>query len=340
MAYSVEPLSESNARQWEEFNSQSRSGTPFHSLKWKDTIENAMELRSRYFLIRNEGSVVGICPFVEQSMKLFRGLNGIPRSDYNNIILDGISDPDHVNEILSLFPKRYSYLFFDTYDPALPERIAYTNIPNEAGSNLMLDLNQNPPEVIWKDILSKDDRYKISRFEKGGFTVREIINGHDIEEFYHYYAENLNHIKGYALPLVHFERLLDSFSRDEVRIAILANNDVFAGGNLMLLDPAQRTAYFMFLALNRNLPNKYSPTYYLSWEGINWAQANGYERISFGRERPENHRVRGKQKFGAEPVPIHSRVVFLSKTASRLYRLRKAFQGGGQVDDPSQGRVS
>lgn len=123
MAYSIELLSESNAHRWEEFNNQSREGTPFHSLRWKAMMENAMKLQIRYFLILKDREVVGICPFVEQSKKWFRGLNGIPRSDYNNVIMDDIFNPDDINEVLSLFSNRYSYLFFDTYDPALPERI-------------------------------------------------------------------------------------------------------------------------------------------------------------------------------------------------------------------------
>ncbi|MDV2481666.1 GNAT family N-acetyltransferase [Methanoculleus sp. Wushi-C6] len=340
MAYAIEPLSESNAHRWEGFITRSPEGTPFHRLKWRDTIEDAMKLKSRYFLILKDGKVAGICPFVEQSMNVFRGLNGIPRSDYNNIVLQESFDPDDVNEVLSLFSKRYSYLFFDTYDPALVEGIEYDNIQNEAGSNMLLDLNHNPPEAIWKDILSKDDRYKVTRFEKGGFTVREVSDGDAIEDFYRYYTENLNHINGYVLPRAYFQRIIDIFSPDEVRVAVLTNNGVFAGGNLALLDPLTKTAYFILLALNRNLPNKYSPTHYLSWEGINWAYENGYERISFGRERPDNPRVRGKQRFGAEPVPVHSRVVLLSKAASRLYRLKKAVQGSGQADEPSRGRVS
>ncbi len=340
MAYSIELLSESNAHRWEEFNNQSREGTPFHSLRWKAMMENAMKLQIRYFLILKDREVVGICPFVEQSKKWFRGLNGIPRSDYNNVIMDDIFNPDDINEVLSLFSNRYSYLFFDTYDPALPERIEYQNIPNEAGSNMLLDLNHNPPEVIWKEILSKDDRYKVSRFEKGGFAVHEITGGDALEEFYKYYAENLNRINGYILPHACFMRLLESFSPTEARVAGLTSGDLFAGGNLTVLDPARKTVYFMFLALNRSLPNKYSPTYYLSWEGINWAWENGYERISFGRERPENPRTRSKQKFGAEPVQIHSRVVLLSKAASRLYHLKKAIQRDGSGYTPSlPGRV-
>ncbi|WP_292365254.1 GNAT family N-acetyltransferase [Methanoculleus sp. UBA208] len=340
MTYSIEPLSESNACRWEEFVNRSREGTPFHGVRWKNALEDVLKLKVRYYLILDDRKVIGICPFVEQSMKRFRGLNGIPRSEYNNIILDETFDADHINDILSLFSKRYSFLYFNTYDPGLPDKIGYHTVPNEDGSNVILDLNRNPPETIWKEILSKDERYKVTRFEKGGFTVQEMEQGHGIEQFYRYYSDNLNRINGYVLPFTFFQRLLDAFSQNEVRIALLTRNGVFAGGNLAILDPARKTAYFQYLALNRDLPNKYSPTYYLSWEGINWAWENGYERISLGRERPDNPRVRSKRKFGAEPLPIHSRVVLLSKTASLLYQLKKSISGSEQATVPTAGRVS
>ena len=164
--------------------------------------------------------------------------------------------------------------------------------------------------------------------------------GRDIKKFYHYYTENSNHINGYILLFTFFERLLESFAPNGLRIALLTNDGEFAGGNLAILDPARKTVYFQYLALNRDPPNKYSPTYYLSWEGINWAWENGYEKISLGRERRDNPRIRSKQKFGAEPVPIHSRVVLLSKTASLLYQLRRSISRNEWTDAPATGQVS
>ncbi len=82
---------------------------------------------------------------------------------------------------------------------------------------------------------------------------------------------------------------------------------------------------FEYLALNRNIPNRYTPTYPLFWEGIVWAWEHGIERISFGQQKfePDNPRFRNKLKFGAEFVPIHSRIVFFSRTTAHLYRLRQ-----------------
>ena len=339
MAYSIEPLSQSTAHRWDEFNNRCREGTPFHSLRWKNLLEGVLKLRLHYYLVLDGGKVIGICPFIKRSMKIFRGLSSIPRSEYNNILLGDTFENDRINEILSPFASKYSFLSFNTYDSALSDRIEYVNVPNEGGCNTVLDLSRTSPETIWKEFLTKDERYKVNRFEKGGFTVQEVERGDGLEKFYRYYSENLSHINGYILPFTFFERLLELFP-DEVRVAIVTNNGVFAGGNLTLLDPARKTAYFQYLALNRDLPNKYSPSYYLSWEGINWAWENGYEKISFGREKLDNPRVRSKAKFGAEPVPIHSRVVLFSKAASWLYQLKQAVVGSREADLPPAGRVS
>jgi len=339
MTYSIEALSGDNVHLWNEFNLQSREGTPFHSTQWKNIVEDVLKLKLRYYLIFEDERIIGIFPFVEDSIRHFRGLNGVPSSEFNNVLLDDSFDTSRINDVLSLFSKEHSFLYLYTYNPALLDRIEYDSVPNDDGGNVILNLNQKNPEMIWNDILSKDERYKISRFEKGGFEVREIDQGRDFERFYHYYAENLHHIKGRVLPFPFFQRLLDAFSPN-IKIFIVTKEDAFAGGNLAILDPIRKIAYFQYLAINRDLPNKYSPSYYLSWDGINWAWNNGYERISFGRENRDNPRVRNKLKFGAEYVPIHSRAVLLSKTISLLYRLKKTLFENDAKQTSSAGRVS
>ncbi|RXE55853.1 hypothetical protein ABH15_06430 [Methanoculleus taiwanensis] len=325
MTYSIEALSEYNADGWEEFNRQCGEGTPFHSVRWKTILEDIFRLNLKYYLILDEQHIVGICPFIEQKTGFFRGLNTIPYSEYTQPILADTFDIRRINDLLSLFAKDYSFLHFTTYNPEIIDRIEYDNFPNENLGNMVVNLKHKPPDTLWQSTLSKDDRYKIRAFEKVEFEVQKIDHKRDIERFYHYYAENLNHINGEILPLSFFQKLIDSFSPEELRVALLTSEDSFAGGNLAILHPDQKTAYFEYLALNRNLPNKYSPSLYLYWEGVNWAWENGYEKVSFGRQRidPNNRRFRYKVKFGADHIPILSRTVLLSKKASLLYRSKK-----------------
>jgi len=71
-----------------------------------------------------------------------------------------------------------------------------------------------------------------------------------------YSIEVLSHINGGILPLSFFQKLVELFP-GEVRIATLTSDDVFAGGWLTLAPRDRTTAYYEYLALNRNLSKVY-----------------------------------------------------------------------------------
>ena len=57
---------------------------------------------------------------------------------------------------------------------------------------------------------------------------------------------------------------MDHLTPDEVRVTLLANDSIVAGG-LFLMIPARphKTVHLTYLSLNRDLPNTYHPTYCL-----------------------------------------------------------------------------
>ena len=323
MVYSIELLSGGNAHQWQEYNTHSNEGTLFHDLRWKEILEKEFDLKTKYYLVRDGREVVGICPFISQSVGFYQGLKNIPYSEYTNVILNDSFDAGQIDHLLSLFATECSFLCIDTYNPDILNNITYSNFPGENSGNMVLNLKQKPPEKIW-DTLSKKTAKSIRRFDKEGFEIHELSRRSDIKQFYRYYAKNVAHIKGEILPLTFFERIWDVFSPNELRVTILVKDALCAGGALALLDPIRKTVYYEYLALNRDLPH-YTPDHYLSWDLIKWAWDNDYEKVSFGRQRldPDNPRFQIKAKFGAEHIPIHSRLVIFSKAMSTLYRLRR-----------------
>lgn len=333
MSCSIELVSGDNARQWEEFNSQSPEGTLFHSLKWKQVLEETLHLKLRYYLIRSDKEVVGICPWAERSVMNFRGLVSIPHSDENGVLLDDQFDTDRFDEVLSLLAKRYSFLHFNTGNRALSCKTRFVHHrESDATGHMMVDLRETPPDTIWAG-LSKSTRQAIRTFENDEFQIHEVPPSGDIGDFYRYYTRNLTHIRGEILPLAFFERIRDLFPPDELRITALVRDNLFAGGSLAIADPARKRFYGQFMALNRALPNRYTPAYYIMWEDINWAWKNGYERISFGRQKldPENTRFRNKAKFGVRHLPIHSNLFLLSKPIQVSYKVRKVLLKGEET---------
>lgn len=293
-------------------------------MKWKRILEDEFHPKLRYYLIRDGPDVVGISPWIEKSVLNFRGLVSIPHSEANNIVLDDSFDADRFNEVLSPFARRYSFLHITTYNPALFEQITFAHVPGEETGHMMLDLRKQEPDALWAG-LSKYTRYNIRIFQKDGFEIQTIDSPGTLNEFYHYYVKNLEHIQGEILPLAFFERLRDRLTRDELRVTVLTRDDTVAGGTVTLVDPAKQILFCEYLALNRDLPNRYTPSLYLFWDAVTWAWENGYEQVSFGRQRldPNNPRFANKAKFGAEHIPIHSRLVLLSKTVLLSYKVKR-----------------
>lgn len=329
MACSIELLSGDNAHLWEEFNAQSPNGTFFHGLRWKQVLEDALDLKLRYYLILNDRRVVGISPWVEQSVLNFRGLVSIPHSEENGVVVDDQFGAGCFGEALSLFAKKYSFLHFNTASRTLLNGTGFAHEVAVDTGHMVANLGHTPPEAMWAGF-SKSTRSAVRTFENDGFRVREVHRPDDLEDFYRYYTRNLAHIQGDILPLTFFERIRALFSPKEQRMTVLTRDDLFAGGSLALLDPARKTFYGSYLALNRDLPNRYTPAYYIMWEDINWAWKNGYDRLFFGRQRfdPKNPRFLNKVKFGAQHQPIQSNLVLLSKPMQFSYKLRGMLSGG------------
>lgn len=327
MACSIELLSRDNAHQWDDFNVRAPNGTIFHTLKWKQVLEEIFHLKLQYYLIRSEGEVVGISPWLERSALNFRGLVSIPHAEENGIVLDENTAGDHFGEIVSLFARNYSFLHFNMGNSIPLNGIGFAHEAHNDTGYMVADLRETPPEAIWAGF-SKNTRFSIRAFENDGFTIRVIDRPDALDDFYRYYTQNLTHIRGEILPLTFFQRLLELFP-DQVRVTVLTRDDIFAGGSLALIDPARRKFYGTYLAINRNLPNRYTPSYQIMWESINWAWENGYEQLFFGRQRvdPKNPRFHNKSRFGARHLPIHSHLVLLSKPMLISYKIRNRLLG-------------
>jgi len=330
MGYSIQELSEENAGDWDEFNNRCPEGTFYHTVKWKNLLENTLNIDLKYWIIWKGQKMVGILPFMNRPLVFLKGLEPIPHSEFNNILLKDDLDLRDLDKVLTLFASKYSFLSLNMDSKLLWDHMGYNHHSSENTGNMVLDLRQNPPDKIWEDFTArKGQRRFIRRFGEKGFWIREIHEQEDMKTFYRYYAENLARINGDILPLAFFQSLLEAYSQDEMRVTLLSKEDICAGGLLTFVHPASKTVYFEYLSLNRGLPNTYHPTYPLFWEGLNWAWDNGYQKVSFGRQRfdPKSARFQIKAGFGAKYVPIYSNIVLFSRTASILYRFKRIYRG-------------
>lgn len=308
MTYSVVELDDYNAPQWEKLNEESSDGTLFHSLKWKKLLEQSLGFVARYFLIYREGELMALCPMYQRAALHFSSLVALPvqtLNPYNHIIVTD-RQCSTVAEILQKcreFARSFNMSFVDlglTDDlRSCVEGLKLSVRPT--WGHMVLDLRHNDPDKIWNVNFSNNQRNKIRRFEKDGFTVDSISSLDELKLFYDYYEVNLRGKGAEVHPLSFFEELLVAYPPPENMIlTVLRRRMQVAGGLLGLLFRPRKTMYWRYFALNRTLPSVYSPTYCLLWDAIKRTYEMGYSTVNLGITPPDTDDVnyRLKEKFG------------------------------------------
>jgi hypothetical protein len=310
--YLIEDLNSSNARDWEHFNEITSDGSFFHSLKWKGILERSFKMKPHYFLVYDGDEVAAICPFFENNLKYFKGLVSLPHSDFCHVVIaDGHAHPSIISEIYAkcndlIRQENLSFLQMSTNTPSIRDQMKkYTDLPPVVSGNMVLNLEELTPEKIWNTVFSAKggQRKFIKRFIREGCTIEEVRDLKDLDLFYHYYNENLEHkhVRSFN-QISFFDTICDIYSPADMRVTLLRKGDFIFGGLFAYLYPPKRTVYLVHLALNRDTPNTYHPPYYLFWDIIEKASEMGYQHISFGgtSNNPENAVYKQKKRFGCE----------------------------------------
>ena len=340
MSFRVEDLVEDNAEQWTSLNVADSGGSFFHTLKWKRVIQESFGTKTHYFLVKNGMDAIALCPFCEIGIGRFQGLGLLPDSDYNNIVISRkyakILAPlilAKCREILRM--NRLSFVLVTAKDEMVSDSLQdLDSLSYPSGGNMVLDLSRLEPDAIWNSVFTKKggQRKFIRRFEEEGFAIKEVQSRKELQTFYKHYADNLTYIGGAPYPFAHFEKLVDQYSSNELRIVLLHKEDTVAGGLLLFLHAPRKTVHLRYLALNRTLPNKYHAPYFLYWDAIKYANAIGYQRVSFGSTpcdpADENYRI--KERFGCQYESLLSHMFpqsFVFGIGYRLYLIRRGIFG-------------
>jgi hypothetical protein len=210
--------------------------------------------------------------------------------------------------------KKISYISIATlHEGTLNNVTPHPLLSWDNEGDMVLDFSESPPEQIW-NTLSSDVRKKIRRFDNDGFIITEVRSRNDLELFYNYYYANVKNMGGIIRPFSRFSDLWEDWS-DEIRITMLSKGPLVAGGNFDLLDTHRRIGHGIYLSINRNLPNRYSPSVYIMWKALNWAYENNFKKFSFGgQHRDENNpKYKAKYAMGAQFIPLYSAIIPLTK---------------------------
>lgn len=339
----VRYLSEKYKKLWNGFVKERKECTFYHSLKWKEILEEGFSFKTKYLLVLDsERNVRGILPLVVSKQVLFdkmipllertqsNVLMSLPNSDYGGPVLDdkrmeevSILLKKSMSKIASTENAIYAMLRFSS-----PELYKYFyvnrfNIDTSLGT-MILDLEKKPTDFIWNRIFTnrKGQRKYIRRFEQKGFQSREAEHRNDLHEFYSLYYNNLIYIKGLPYSISFFQRVWDTLYPRNFNIILMEKEEKCFGALAFFIYENKGTMYLTYLGLDRNVEKRYHISYYLFWEAIKWAEEKTLRFVDFGStpSNPDSSHHSLKRRFG--PV-FHQHYIVYSPFNLPLFLIGK-----------------
>jgi len=298
-------------QEWEEFVAGSSGGTFYHTLKWKRILEEALSLETEYLVIRDgRGKLAGVCPFALTSkLKLFRILDSLPESDFGGPLVIEEKATEALTALNDYLPelcrkKHVTYAKIRCSSETLASHFKAKGMTIDTSSGSMnLNLEQTPSDFIWNEVFTQKSgqRTYIRRFEKDGFQNIAARDINDLDTFYNLYRRNMTYIGGAPHPYSFFRKLWDELYPEYFNIILTVGNGRCIGAEGFFIYPARKTAYQIFIGLDRDVGTQYRTYFYLCWGLIKWCEENGLKIVSFGGTPadPDSTNYSQKSKFGA-----------------------------------------
>lgn len=304
----VEPLND--AQEWESFVAGSPQGTFYHTLKWKNVLEEFFGFETHYLTIRHpSGVLVGVCPLVlARKLRLFKVLDSLPDSDFAGpLIRDEYAEV--ATHALSIYLRQLAtknsvvYARIRCNSESLSDNLRMGNSKVETPVGTMnLSLTDMTPDFLWENVFTKKggQRKFIKRCEEAGLQNKEIESKQDLQAFYDLYSNNLRHIGAAPFAFRLFEYLYDSLYPDNFNVIVTSDNKRCFAAQGLFLYPERNAIYLTFLGIDREMEKRLHSTQYLHWGTIQWAQTRGFQFIGFGStpSDPQSTQYLSKSKFG------------------------------------------
>jgi lipid II:glycine glycyltransferase (peptidoglycan interpeptide bridge formation enzyme) len=297
----IDPITDSR---WDEFVKAHPASTIFHTSSWAKVLRERYNREPAYLAMEDErGKLRAVAPFfIYRSLLVRRRLSCLPGSEYCFPLANSGAD---VTELVKTAQKKVasgdvsSLEIKGWQDSVLPQELGLKEYSYYLSH--VVNLSHNVEEL--RASLGGKKGYHVRRnlkmAEESGMHVREARGEDDLSDFhrltvftrkrhnlfpepYHFLQTIYKYI---VLPGYGFLLLAELGDR------IIAGSMYFCFGNTVLLKfNASDIKY-----------SSYRPNYLLTWEAMERACQEGYERFDFGRSHPENHGlIRFKKQWGSQ----------------------------------------
>lgn len=286
----LDKTNESLVKKYENFVKGFEGASLMQSLNWTKVKSN-WEWEAVY--TENNGNIVGAITILIQKIpfrdyKFMYAPRG-PVCDINNL--------DVVNKLLKevdiLAKKHKAYLF--KFDPAIKYNEGLISKYRQEGFKVygnnmdkdkliqplhdaILNIENKTEDVLLKEF-SEKTRYNIRLSERKGVEVYYSNSKEDLKTFYEIYKVTTIRDNIGCRPYEYFERMLDAFSEDEIRIYIAKHeNDKLSAA----IATNFGSELFYLYGASSNVKRNLMPNYAMQWEMIKWGIETKCKKYNFG----------------------------------------------------------
>ena len=321
----IQALRREDTDAWNNFVKNSKDSTIFHTIEWKQLIEETFNYKPEYLIAKNMGETVGICPAflvrtlfgkVIVSQPLFEYGGPIVRDNFEDIypeILDHYIEKVRVEKLkyveMKPLPKRYGQLDESRLIKQFKAYDFYINVRDK-------DFEKD----IWLGLYTKKSRVRnsVRKAIKSGIKIVEDKN---IDTYYNLYLKTMEKLGAPPFPKKLFKNIKKYIKESRFTFAKLGDNCVAA----MMSFPFNKRDLMVGLVSDEQYQH-FRANDLLYNEQIEYATKNGFEIVDFGRTRPNSSYERYKSKWGATRVDLYSYVCPAScKFAINPYKNYLAF---------------
>lgn len=293
-------LTNEYSEKWNDYIKRNEKATVFHTIEWKNTIQEVYKFKPLYFLAIDDDEVKGVlCSFFTKGI-FGKKIVSTPFNFYNQPLFDDEEIGKKLIEHLIDIGKKENVGYIELkalekFDSKLISQLNINEHEHYCISNLKITSN---PEEKYYPRLRKNLRTLKKNAGKENIKIREFKDENDLKQFYDImvklYRDKHNMIpQPYAL----FYEMYKTFNENFKLLVAEHNNKVIAG---MILLFFKKQAVYAYGASDQNYIT-FSPGTLLIDETIRRLSKMGYGELDFGVTSPyQESLLNYKSNWGAE----------------------------------------
>jgi FemAB-related protein (PEP-CTERM system-associated) len=294
MTLTARVLTAGDEQAWDSFIRSSTDGTIFHTVAWKQVVQEVFHHVPRYLLAANGDDIKGVLPLFEvRGLLTGRVLVSTPYAVYGGLCT---SNSEAAGVLLSAaqdLATRRRTRYVELRQLSQP----HASLPTKGlYATFVRPLDANPDANF--EAIPRKQRRMIRQGVKHGLATRQ--GWEHLGEFYDIFLVSRRHLGSPPFPRRLFESIRDIFGKHAQLLTVWHEDRVVAG--VISLFYEDRVMPYYGAALPRAF--SLAANDFMYWELMRESCLAGYRQFDFGRSRTGSGSYDFKRHWGFEPQPL------------------------------------